>query len=389
MNSIANIYLKKINKEIINLSHSDDTFFNGKAGMLLYEFYLWQATHQKKHYEKANQLINEIFENLNNDNPKFSGASYANGAAGFCYVVTILNKYRFLEISLDEDLASLDEYLFEEALKFIEEYNLDFWHGAFGIVFYFLERLDNISIKQNTEFLIEKIIKKAITSDKGLWFPNIINTEDRDFINLSLSHGQTAFLIILMQAYEKGLCHDIIPEIIRQGTDFVVSQFQESDFGKDKYSFFPIKINTLTNEKTFKNRLGLCYGDLNVVLLLYRASDFLDDSSLRRTADLVGLSTLLRKDTKMTLIKDAHLCHGAAGVAQFYCTFYKLTEIEAYQKGYEYWIDQTLTFLDQHLEDNDFGNEKTTLLNGLTGIGLVLLSYVSKEKLDWEKIFLL
>ena len=84
MNFIANNYLKKINKEIINFSHSDDTFFNGKAGMLLYEFYLWQATHQKKHYEKANQLINEIFENLNNDNPKFSGASYANGAAGFC-----------------------------------------------------------------------------------------------------------------------------------------------------------------------------------------------------------------------------------------------------------------------------------------------------------------
>lgn len=389
MDSITNSYLKKINKEIINLSHSDDTFFSGKTGMLLYEFYLWQATHQKIHYEKANQLINEIFENLNNDNPKFSGASYANGAAGFCYVVTMLNKYRFLEISLDEDLVSLDEFLFESALQLIEKQNLDFWHGAFGIVFYFLERLDNISIKQNTEFLIEMIINKAIISEKGLWFPNIINTEDSNFINLSLSHGQAAFLIILIQAHEKGLCRDIIPEIVRQGADFVVSQFQESDFGKDKYSFFPVKINAQTNEKTFKNRLGLCYGDLNIALLLYHASDFLGDSSLRRTADLVGLSTLLRKDTKMTLIKDAHLCHGAAGVAQFYCTLYKLTEIEAYQKGYEYWIDHTLTFLDQHLEDNDFGNEKGSLLNGLTGIGLVLLSYVSKEKLDWEKIFLL
>lgn len=389
MDSITNSYLKKINKEIINLSHSDDTFFSGKTGMLLYEFYLWQATNQKIYYEKANQLINEIVENLNNDNPKFSGASYANGAAGFCYVVTILHKYHFLEISLDEDLASLDEYLFEEALKFIEEHNLDFWHGAFGIVFYFLERLDNISIKQNTEFLIEKIIKKAITSDKGLWFPNIINAEDRDFINLSLSHGQTAFLLVLMQAYEKGLCRDIIPEIVRRETDFVISQFQESDFGKEKYSFFPIKINAQTNEKTFKNRLGLCYGDLNIALLLYHASDFLGDSSLRRTADLVGLSTLLRKDTKMTLIKDAYLCHGTAGVAQFYRTLYKVTKIEAYQKGYEYWIDHTLTFLDQHLEENDFGNEKGSLLSGLTGIGLVLLSYVSKEKLDWEKIFLL
>jgi lantibiotic modifying enzyme len=389
MDSIANSYLKKINKEIINLSHSDDTFFSGKTGMLLYEFYLWQATHQKKHYAKANQLINEIFENLNNDNPKFSGASYANGAAGFCYVVTMLNKYRFLEISLDEDLVSLDEFLFDSALQFIEEQNLDFWHGAFGIVFYFLERLDNISIKQNTEFLIEKIIKNAITSDKGLYFPNVIDAEDRDLINLSLSHGQTAFLIILIQAYEKGLCRDIIPEIVRQGSDFVISQFKESDFGREKYSFFPIKINAQTNEKTFKNRLGLCYGDLNIALLLYRASDFLGDSSLHKTADLVGLSTLLRKDTKMTLIKDAHLCHGASGVAQFYRTLYKITEIEAYQKGYEYWIDHTLTFLDQHLEDNALGNEKASLLNGLTGIGLVLLSYVSKEKLDWEKIFLL
>lgn len=386
MKFIANNYLKKINDIIATTNYKRDALFGGKVGAVWYEYHLWQATNDRKHYDKTNQYINEIFEDLNHDNPKFFGASYSDGAAGFCYVVTMLKKNNFLEISLDEDL---DQYLYKSALQFIEELNLDFWHGAFGVVFYFLERLDKPIIRKNAEILIEKILEKAIISDKGLWFPSIFSEKDEGIINFSLSHGQSSFLIILMNAYNKGLCKDIIPEIIRQGTDFIMSHFEQTDFDNNKYSYFPLTINEATGVKNFSNHLAFCYGDLNIVLLLYHASDFLGDLTLKKKADLLGLSTLMRKDEKITMVTDAHFCHGSAGVAQFYKTFHRLTGIEAYNKGYEYWLDRTLDFTDEALQKDTFGGEKGSLLNGYGGISLVFLSYVSKEKLSWEKIFLL
>jgi lantibiotic modifying enzyme len=389
MKFIINKYLTKVQKAIDNITYEKDTLFSGKIGAIWQEYHLWQATNDRKHKAKTIQLINEIFEDLNNDNPKFIGTSYSSGAAGFCYVVTMLKKYNFLEISLDDDLADLDEHLYESALQFIDERNLDFWHGAFGIVFYFLERLDNPTIKQSTEILIGNILKKAIISNEGLWFSSIISEKDEGIINFSLSHGQTAFLIILMNAYNKGLCIDLIPEIIRQGTDFVLSHFEQTNFDNNKYSYFPSTINEGTGVKNFSNRLAFCYGDLNIVLLLYHASDFLGDPRLKQKADLLGLSSLMRKDEKTTQVTDAHFCHGSAGVAQFYKTLHRLTGIEAYHKGYEYWLDRTLDFIDEALQKDTFGKEKGSLLSGYVGISLVLLSYVSKEQLSWEKMFLL
>jgi lantibiotic modifying enzyme len=389
MKFIINNYLTKLQNAIDNITYENDTLFGGKIGAIWQEYHLWQATNDRKHKEEAKQFINEIFEDLNNDNPKFFGASYSGGAAGFCYVVTMLKKYNFLEIALDEDLADLDEYLYESALQFINERNLDFWHGTFGIVFYFLERLDNPIIRKNAKILIEKTLEKAIISDEGLWFPSIMSDKDEGIINFSLSHGQTAFLIILMNAYNKGLCKEIIPEIIRQGTDFIMSHFEQTDFDNNKYSYFPLKINEATGVKNFSNRLAFCYGDLNIVLLLYHASEFLGDPMLKQKADLLGLSTLMRKDEKTTMVTDAHFCHGSAGVAQFYKTFHRLTGIEAYYRGYEYWLDRTLAFTDEALQKDTFGEEKGSLLNGYVGVSLVFLSYVSKEKLSWEKMFLL
>lgn len=389
MKFIIDNYLKKIHEANATISYEKDTLFGGKIGAIWQEYHFWQATNDRKHKKKTNQLVNEIFEDLNNDNPKFFGVAYASGAAGFCYVITMLKKYNFLEITLDDDLADLDEYMYESALQLIEKRNLDFWHGAFGIIFYFLERLDNPTIRSNTEILIEKVLEKAVISDKGLWFPSIISEKDEGVINFSLSHGQSSFLIILMNAYNKGLCKDIIPEIIRQGTDFIMSHFEQTDFDNNKYSYFPSSINEATGVKNFSNRLAFCYGDLNIVLLLYHASDFLGDPTLRKKADLLGLSTLMRKDEKTTMVTDARFCHGSAGVAQFYKTFHRLTGIEAYHKGYEYWLDRTLAFTDEALQKDTFGEEKGSLLNGYVGISLVFLSYVSKEKISWEKMFLL
>jgi lantibiotic biosynthesis protein len=387
MNQITHNFFNKIINVIAPIPLENNMFFEGKVACIWYEYYTWKGNGKRKHLETLNIYIEEVFDDINNDNPKFFGSSLSSGAAGFCYVVTLLNKATIIDLNLNEDLADLEEYLYKSALELIKEHKLDFWHGAYGIVFYFLERLDNELIRKRTEILLEKIIETINESGVEYWFPNVNSPEDADFINFSLSHGQASFLIILMDAYQKGLCKDIIPEIIRKGTDYILTFQQTPDLNKKQYSFFPKAFNKKTNSPEYSNRLAICYGDLNIVLLLYRAGDFLSDPHLKKTADLIGLSSLLRQSEEATLISDPFVCHGSAGLAQFYKTLHRLSGIDEYLKGYEFWIDKTLDLIDKDLEKNN--PKENSLLTGYLGVSLVLLSYISKEQLDWQKIFLL
>lgn len=387
MLQITHNFYNKIKDSYLEVPLENYTFFEGKIGLIWYEYYTWKATNERKNLENVTKYISEVFEDVNNDLPNFYGPSYSGGAAGFCYVVNLLHKARLIEITIDEDLADLEEYLYEACLGLIQDKRLDFWHGAFGIIFYFLERLDNPQIRKYTEDLLEKTFEIIVESKEQYWFPNINAEYDKDIINLSLSHGQCSFYIILMQAYYKGLCKDIIPEIIRKGADFISSLIKTPDFDRSQVSFFPQTINIKDGSVKINNRLAICYGDLNIVLFLYQAGEFLEDPQLSHTAELVGLSTLLRQTEKDTLISDPYLCHGSAGVAQFYKTLYTLSGNKSYQDGYQFWIDKTLDLIDK-----DLATDKTrdaSILNGYLGVRLVLLSYISKESLDWEKAFLL
>jgi lantibiotic biosynthesis protein len=387
MNQITHNFYNKIKNLKQANPLENNMLFEGTVACIWNDYYTWKGTGERKHLDTLNTNLEQVFEDINNETPKFFGASLSSGAAGFCYVVTMLNKETIIDLDLDEDLSDLDEYLYESTLELIKEHKLDFWHGAFGIVFYFLERLDNELLRNKTEMLLEKIIETINESDSEYWFPNVNNPEEVDNVNFSLSHGQASFLIILIDAYQKGLCKDIIPEIIRKGTDYILSFQQTPDLNKKQYSFFPQVFNKKTNSPKYSNRLAICYGDLNIVLLLYRAGEFLSDPNLIKTADLIGLSSLLRQSEEATLVSDPFVCHGSAGLAQFYKTLHRVSGIDAYLKGYEFWIDKTLDLIDKDLEKNN--PKENSLLTGYLGVSLVLLSYISKEQLDWQKIFLL
>lgn len=390
MEHTAAIYLNKIQANTSQFHYENDGLFGGKLGLVWQSYYLWQATREYAHKEQCLRVLGEIFENLNNDNPQLSGAAMSVGAAGFCYVVTMLHRQGWLEFDLNETLADLDTFAYESALEMITERKLDFWHGAFGVVFYFLERLSNPLLRQRAEVLIEKIVEEVQGDDDGLWFPNILSPKDESVINLSLSHGQTAFMIILMQAAQKGVQAELARSVVRRGINFVL-QYQRSADMETDFSIFPLMVNAETDERKFSNRMALCYGDLNILLLMYRAAAFLESPELRRRADLCGVGTLRRYTEKATLVSDSHLCHGAAGVAQLYHTLYKLTGNDGYYRSYQTWVDKTIAFLDHDLQHATFKGQEGSLLNGYPGISLVLLNYIyhKREQLDWAKVFLL
>jgi hypothetical protein len=161
------------------------------------------------------------------------------------------------------------------------------------------------------------------------------------------------------------------------------------DFSNDEYSFFPFIVKQGANEISAPNRLGWCYGDLNEVLLFYRAGNLFEDNELIDLADVMGTQTLMRKTQMATLIEDSGFCHGSSGLSQFYRQLYRERKLPVYKEGYTYWIEKTLIFLEEDLVNGLYSGKEHEMLNGLIGVAFSLLSYTSAQELDWSKSLLL
>ncbi|WP_298652111.1 lanthionine synthetase LanC family protein [uncultured Proteiniphilum sp.] len=112
-----------------------------------------------------------------------------------------------------------------------------------------------------------------------------------------------------------------------------------------------------------------------------------------------GLEVLLQS-TKRTayhdsLVTDAGICHGSAGIALIFRRMYLETKLDDFKSGTQYWINQTLELAS--LEESlgykhslrDSWVSDYSLLTGISGIGLVLLSYLHDEQQNWDEMLLI
>lgn len=135
--------------------------------------------------------------------------------------------------------------------------------------------------------------------------------------------------------------------------------------------------------------MGWCCGDLNEVLLFYRAAKLFGDDGLLRLANLIGMQSMMRRDSSSTQATTAAFCHGAAGLAQSCRILYKETGFPVYRDGYEHWLQRTILLLEDELPKGVYAGKEEGLLDGLTGIALTLLSYISDKALNWSSVLLL
>lgn len=382
--------LDEIN-EIIGAGKShNDSFLGGQSGLVLYYIQLYAVTENIIYREKALQCLDNIIANLQAEFPALSGSSFSSGGAGFAWVTAFLQRRHYIDWDLSEELSDLDEFLFNEAMAQLEEDALDYLHGSMGILHYFTMRMDEAKIMLYADTFIEALYAKAVRDDKGLRFRSFISkVEDKEEFNFSLSHGLSGMLMILMNAWPYSKNKKQIEEIVAEGVKYLLHYRKDIDYSNGQYNFFPFAINEQTEGVMESNRLAWCYGDLNQVLLLNRAGRLLKQNNYIRLAQLIGLQTLMRNDLVSTLAADSQFCHGTAGLAQVYKILHEATDQTGYKKGQDYWIEQTLLYLEKELPTGKYKGREHDLLEGLTGVGLTLLSYVSEQPLDWSTSLLL
>ncbi|NOT92170.1 lanthionine synthetase LanC family protein [Ferruginibacter sp.] len=368
-------------------------FLGGNLGLLYYYFNAHKVLQLATILEKAEALLAQVFEDINESGRGLIGASFSNGAAGFAYTVNYLQQEGFIDLEIDTEFLEMDKFLFDSANELLQKDEIDYLHGALGVLLYFTTRSkDSATIKYYVTALTEAVCKKALTNQNKLWFKNysIERLKDPDTADLGLAHGLSGMLMILMNTWPFLDDRQLLEKTIISGIDFVLSNQLPTDPAEEEFSIFPVSVNTASNEINSINRLAWCYGDLNMVLLLYRAGQMFLTRGYTEKADEVGIKTLERKTGKSTLCADTHFCHGTAGLAQFYLCLYNESGHFSYYRAYEFWIEKTVVLIDTEISNNVYSANTVGLLEGWAGVAMVLTEYINEgEAMKWAKAFLL
>lgn len=387
----AQIYFRLIHEQVEKHVPQNKFLCIGKLGLVLYYFSLYEAMGNEAYANRCIELLQEVLDEEDGTPPLY-GTGFASGTAGLGYILAVVQKNGLLEIDMQEEFAAMDKEIAATALKQVQEDDhIDYLHGAMGAVHYFLQRTDEPQIRQYLEQLGTAICNRAVKTDKGYWFRNyIVDKAEKERIDLGLSHGNSGFLLLLLQMQESGIKVPLAEEHIKEGIRFILGSRFESSKAENGFSLFPFYINSIDQGLVYANaRLAWCYGDLDIAWLLYRAASVLKMPGWKTIADEIVSSTLNRKDAASTLTEDSHFCHGTSGLAFFYKRIYDYSAEESHKAASEYWTGETLRYLDTELKNGHYQNRETDLLNGLPGINLVLLSLFTNKELAWGRAFLL
>ena len=362
----------------------------GHSGLPLFYYAKFLLDQNDDHINRIEQLVINGFEYLETQELT---PYICSGVSGFATMLRYLNEHKLFnaESAMKDSLMTIDNYLFQGYEHALRVRNFDFLHGSEGLLNYFMSLPDN----RNAPALFLKQLSKAkdVIPGKGIGWKSNINLQDGNKMvyNLGLAHGMASTMIMLskiVNTQQSSLAAQA-KELLKGVVDFFMSEKMASSYN----ATFP-NYSSL-DEPVSNSRLGWCYGDLGIVIALLKASHALQDDLLRQDAVEICLRTTTRKTQKETAVMDATICHGTAGIAHIYSRMFQLTGKIEFQEASQYWIDQTLK--KATYEDGNAGYKMWTiegprngisLLEGSAGIGLVLMSTLLNEDIDWDNSLL-
>ena len=368
----------------------------GLPGVILFKLYYAQYCDEEQYAEEAYELIQECFEKFHTHQLLLT---YCDGVAGFGWVMEHLVENDFLDADNDMLFSDLDTVLYDQMVKNLEERNYDFFHGAMGYAIYFLSRYKGTTNtefkKKYTDYLhyyIDKMIEISVLDEKGYrkWISVVDVNDPKEVYNLSLSHGIASVLGFFTRLAQQDEFQSKSEPIVKDIIDYLLSTEN-----KDLICFFPGYIYK-DGKADAISRLAWCYGDLGIGLQLLRASDYLKDDDLKEKAITVLKASTERKSSEETYVVDASICHGSFGIAQIYRKLFIELKDPIFKTTADFWLQDGLErafheegFAGYSQRQQDHWENQIGLLEGVSGIGLVIIDYLSEETHTWDEAFMI
>jgi lantibiotic biosynthesis protein len=379
---------QQITAIITGCNPANDSLFGGELAVVLYCYYLYESEGDEAYADMAIDRLEKVLLDYSEGNAKLDGPYYASGVGGLFYVLVLFAHKGLLEEEMDTVLQQLAAQLLQCAVDGINNDANDFMHGSFGL----LHGLSLYTSYSKDDRLLQQLLRvienKYLLADTPWIVSAVAHDGEKTTVNTSLAHGQAGFLVLLMKTYTQAGVTNEVKERLRRNAGYLAGLRKETLL-PGNCNFYPLAVNPYTKETADSNRLAWCYGDLGLVLFLYKAAAFFDDNTFRQQADDLCIKTTKRTTAATTLTEGAQLCHGMGGLAFFYRLLGELSGLDCCTQASGYWMQHTIAAIDEELAAVNDAASQLHLLEGLPGKGLVLMSYLSEKKLDWGRLILL
>lgn len=398
-----NPYLNKLSQisKIIDEKYSDHPHIGGLvgiSGMALFQFYYSKLLGTNEGSDKGAKILSKCIEMINNG---YTFPSYCTGLAGAGWVFDHLAEENFIELNNDDLLVNLDNY-FNDVMKInMKNGNYDFLHGALGYGFYFLNRYKctksvelRIRYRNYLLDLISMLNDLAETDENGIKWISILKSKigDKGY-NFGLSHGISSVVNFLSRLYQYDDFKNEVYSMLTGGVEFLLYHMEKDG---SEFSMFP---NWLKNGQYNEggSRVAWCYGDLGVGVTLLQASKSLKNVGLKEVAIKILHHTASRRSFENNKVVDAALCHGSFGNAQIFNRVYKETGDKRFRDAAFFWMNDGMkraTFSNGYAGFKQWSGlkkdwqEDLSLLEGIAGIGLSLISHLSGNN-SWDECLMI
>jgi lantibiotic biosynthesis protein len=369
------------------------------SGIALFYAYLYLSTRNAKHLDTSFNILSDC---VNFMSEGLSDATLANGFTGVAWTIQHFKGLDLVDLSSIEGLKEIEKSIGQSIDSDLQAGNYDLFYGAIGKGIYFLEASGSANSIQYLEKIVLGLERLAIKDGDGLtWMCNKFGKEKEilQYHEIGLAHGISSIISFLSRVYRLGILKKKTLYLLEGSLKWLIKKRKTVG----KYSY-PITIP----QDGRREWLAWCTGDLGVGIAIYHASVTLSSNDLTKEAIRVFKNSCLidfaesgihvDRDIKAN---DAGLCHGCIGLGYIYKKIFDVTHDVIFKERAEYWTSCSTILWQQSPNtyheilrfNGDKGRDKWVkdygLLEGLSGIGLMLLFLNGSKENDWDKLFLL
>ncbi|HET6896931.1 MAG TPA: lanthionine synthetase C family protein [Vicinamibacteria bacterium] len=375
---------------------SEPSLSGGRAGQAVLFSYLAKAGLTRCARETSEALLDEAVEAVSEVS---LSPSFYQGFPGVAWAVAHLDDGREpAAVDPNEDIdAALQGYLARS--PWTGEYDLV--SGLVGLGVYALERLPRAGARRLLALVVERLEETSERTEEGIrWLtpPGRLPGHQREtapngYYNLGLAHGVPGVIALLGGACAAG----ITPARARRLLDGAVSWLLSQKLPPDAGASFPTW--TGPGVAALPARSAWCYGDPGVAAALLCAARAVDNSSWEREALEIARRAAARPPDQAG-VRDAGLCHGAAGLGQLFNRMFQATGDACLGDAARFWFARTLELrrpgcgvagyaaCDSRPGAPAPWRDDPGLLSGAAGIGLALLAAVTTIEPAWDRMLL-
>lgn len=384
-------------------SSADISLTGGDAGRALFLLYYYKLSCNETYLDKAIDLMDDLLVNVTQSD---CDPSFAGGLAGIGWLLDHAVHNEFLDADVHELLGKMDHKLNQWMMAEIQKGNYDYLYGATGVALYFLHKTTveeryttylgrYIAALEQQSIAEQEMIKwNAFMLQEGMYGPDACKG---DTFNLGLSHGIPSIIAFLVKAGRQPALAAQCRRLVQKSCRFMQHHMRPPE---EHGSYFGYLVNG-NGVQTPASRLAWCYGDLGVCTTLWQAGEALQQKDIKTAALKIARFNAPKRDLAAGHVDDACFCHGASGIAHIYHKMHLHTGEPLFREAAGFWYEKTLamatfddglagykTYVAAGPQQGEWHN-MPGLLEGVSGIGLSLISAVAGFEPLWDEALLL